>query len=526
MRFSNLTSQQSLLGTRFCNYVPAVLKHSDSRNLGWFIEFFCADASSSKMKRYRIKMNSLFRTSITERDFARQATDIVSELKQNLYHGWVPTRTSMSAESMYQSMAMQSNPMRQMMYAQACQPMLQFMVPQGSYAHTYSNNNVQVPVMPTMSTMPTMEVPKVETSFQEETTAPEVVDNEIDSTFMPELPNDELTEEPAAEPTPEILSAQQEDQMGVKITDMMAEFLEDRQPIVRPATFRSYKTLVKSLRIYIEQHYPDMRCREFTIKHAKDFIKWKEESMKETKENRNSKTKYGVSDRSVNNVIKGMRLVMGFAVEMKYMDENPFEKIKTRVVTSKRRELVDEDTLKKIDTHLRTTNQRGFLLVCMLLYNTFLLPNEIHQLQIKDVHLFDHKIILPGEAAKNKYERTVGLTEDIERLMLSLGIQNADQYDYLVGKDFKICDTMAPEHDYRVAWGKMRDELGLPEEMQLYSLKDTGITDSLESGVPSIDVMKQAGHHDLRITTKYANHEDKKLASKMYEKGLKFGKKE
>lgn len=136
MRFSNLTSQQSLLGTRFCNYVPAVLKHSDSRNLGWFIEFFCADASSSKMKRYRIKMNSLFRTSITERDFARQATDIVSELNQNLYHGWVPTRTSMSAESMYQSMAMQSNPMRQMMYAQACQPMLQFMVPQGAYAHT------------------------------------------------------------------------------------------------------------------------------------------------------------------------------------------------------------------------------------------------------------------------------------------------------------------------------------------------------------------------------------------------------
>ena len=518
MRFSNLTSQQSLLGTRFCNYVPAVLKHSDSRNLGWFIEFFCADASSSKMKRYRIKMNSLLRTSISERDFALQANNLVSELNQNLYHGWVPTRTTVSAESMYQSMAMQSSPMRQMMYAQACQPMLQFVMPQGAYAHTYSNNNVQVPVMPTM------EAPKVETSFQEETTAPEVVSNEIDSTIMPELPNDVLTEEPASEPTPEIMSAQPEEQLGMKITDMMAEFLEDRKPIVRPATFRSYKTLVKSMGKYIEQHYPDMRCREFTIKHAKEYVAWKEESMKETKENRNSNTKYGVSDRSVNNVIKGMRLVMGFAVEMKYMDENPFEKVKTRVVTSKRRELVDEDTLKKIDTHLRTTNQRGFLLVCMLLYNTFLRPNEIRQLQIKDVHLFDHKIILPGEAAKNKYERTVGLSEDIERLMLSLGIQNADQYDYLVGKDFKICDTMAPEHDYRVAWGKMRDELGLPEEMQLYSLKDTGITDSLESGIPSIDVMKQAGHHDLRITTKYASHEDKKLASKMYEKGLRFAK--
>lgn len=77
---------------------------------------------------------------------------------------------------------------------------------------------------------------------------------------------------------------------------------------------------------------------------------------------------------------------------------------------------------------------------------------------------------------------------------------------------------------YRIAWSKMREELDLPEEMQLYSLKDTGITDSLESGIPTIDVMKQAGHHDLRITTRYANHEDKKLASKTYEKGLRFGK--
>lgn len=118
-------------------------------------------------------------------------------------------------------------------------------------------------------------------------------------------------------------------------------------------------------------------AKSFTIRHAKEYITLKEASMKETKENRNSNTKYGVSDRSINNVIKGMRVVMGYAVEMKYMDGNPFEKVKTRVITSKHRELIDENTLKKIDTYLRTTNQRGFLLVCMLLYNTFLRPNEI-----------------------------------------------------------------------------------------------------------------------------------------------------
>ena len=110
------------------------------------------------------------------------------------------------------------------------------------------------------------------------------------------------------------------------------------------------------------------------------------------------------------------------------------------------------------------SDQKGFLLVCMLLYNTFLRPNEIRSLQIKDIHLFEHKIVLPEEAAKNKYERTVGITEEIEKLILDMGLNEAKSSDYLIGKEFKICDTMCPDHSYRKAWAKLRDELGMPEE--------------------------------------------------------------
>ena len=98
------------------------------------------------------------------------------------------------------------------------------------------------------------------------------------------------------------------------------------------------------------------------------------------------------------------------------------------------------------------SDQKGLLLVCMLLYNTFLRPNEIRSLQIKDIHLFEHKIVLPEEAAKNKYERTVGITEEIEKLILDMGLNEAKSTDYLIGKEFKICDTMCPDHSYRKAW--------------------------------------------------------------------------
>ena len=38
------------------------------------------------------------------------------------------------------------------------------------------------------------------------------------------------------------------------------------------------------------------------------------------------------------------------------------------------------------------------------------------------------------------------------------------------------CVIEYSEYDYRIVWSKMREELDSPEEMQLYSLKDTGIT--------------------------------------------------
>lgn len=533
MRFSNLTTQQSLLGTRFCNYVPAVLKHSDSRNLGWFIEFFCADMSDQKMKRYRIKMNSLFRSSITERDFALQANNLVAELNQNLLHGWVPNRTTLSSETMYQSMAMQSSPMRQMMYAQACQPMVQFVAGTGARMQAYAVNNVPMSYMMEPGTMPDItdapSMPKVakgKTTTVETQSPTLTIEDPIEVPMdepMPELPDDQIIDTDVVD-AQNHLSTYAEDPMGKSIADMLKEFIAEREETSRPNTMRSYRSIAKSIGAFINEKYPGMRCNEFNIRHAKEFIKWKEESMKETRDARNLNPKYGVSERSVNNVIKGMRLIWGYAVEMQYTDDNPFAKVKTRKIMSKRRDLVDKDTLTKIETHLRQKDQKGFLLVCMLLYNTFLRPNEIRSLQIKDINLFEHKIVLPEEAAKNKYERTVGITAEIEKLILDMGIGNAKSTDYLIGKDFMICDTICPDHSYRKAWAKLRDELNMPEEMQLYSLKDTGITDSLESGVPTIDVMKQAGHHDLGITSKYANHEDKNLASKMHEKGLKFGK--
>ena len=65
-------------------------------------------------------------------------------------------------------------------------------------------------------------------------------------------------------------------------------------------------------------------------------------------------------------------------------------------------------------------------------------------------------------------------------------------------------------------------ELGLPDTMQLYSFRDTGITDLLRSGLDPITVMHHADHHSLEITTRYANHVDAHLVDMMYNRKVGF----
>ena len=109
--------------------------------------------------------------------------------------------------------------------------------------------------------------------------------------------------------------------------------------------------------------------------------------------------------------------------------------------------------------------------------------------------------------------------------MLELNIDKLPIDYFICGKGLIPGLESAPESAYTKAWMNMRRELKLPDTMQLYSLKDTGITNMLENGVPAIDVMKQAGHHDLSMTTQYANHKDIRIAQKMYNNNLSFGTK-
>ena len=88
--------------------------------------------------------------------------------------------------------------------------------------------------------------------------------------------------------------------------------------------------------------------------------------------------------------------------------------------------------------------------------------------------------------------------------LLKKHIDNTNPNDYLFSvKDFKPGVKQVTPKKISDNWVKFRTLKKIPIQYQLYSLKDTGITDLLISGVPAIKVRDQARHHDLKITESY-----------------------
>ncbi len=71
-------------------------------------------------------------------------------------------------------------------------------------------------------------------------------------------------------------------------------------------------------------------------------------------------------------------------------------------------------------------------------------------------------------------------------------------------------------------WVKLRKDLDLPMEYQLYSLRDSGIVQLLNNGVAMQEVSKQADHSSLEITSKYAIHANKKASAQILDKCSDF----
>lgn len=291
-----------------------------------------------------------------------------------------------------------------------------------------------------------------------------------------------------------------------KIKDVIDVFIAEKSKDLRPATIRSYSSWCNIFYDYLTtRSLNGIYCSTVNKTIATAFMDY-------------SYMQKGISKRSYNNYVKQGRVFFEYAKEKGYSQQNPFETIKIKRADKKTRTIIDEESRQKLFDYFMGTDEIGMLLAINLIYGSLIRPAEIRQLKIGDIDFANRFINIKNTVAKTHYERKSLLSQESIDLMKKMNIDKLPKTYYILGYDVKPNEKQSPVNAYQKRFFRASKHLKLPKEMQLYSFRDTGIVDLLHSGVDTLDVMHLADHHDLSITTKYADHFDQNMAERVANK--------
>ncbi len=209
-----------------------------------------------------------------------------------------------------------------------------------------------------------------------------------------------------------------------------------------------------------------------------------------------------VSNKTYNNCLRFMKTLFLWFVEKEYTKTNPFEKLKPKRVDEKLREALPPDVRERIKTYIEQNDMHEYYCIMQLCYRCFVRPKEILMLKCGMVDLRSRTLRIPSTVAKNHKDRIIALPQDIFDFLAN-HLEGVAKDSYIFSKGYRPGKEMLTSRDTARTWSQMRKALGLPMEYKFYSLKDTGITEMLERGVPTKLVKELADHHSLEMTEKY-----------------------
>jgi integrase/recombinase XerD len=263
-----------------------------------------------------------------------------------------------------------------------------------------------------------------------------------------------------------------------------------KDDVARPDTLRTYNSNLNLLQQYIEEkNLKIVFALELNKNFCVNYLDW-------IYIERNS------APRTRNNHLTFLRLFSSFLIGRGILNENPTLGIQNMKLPPKRRKVFPEKIKQTIYKELMTY-ENGFHTLCMTTYFCLIRNTELAKLKVWMVKLNDNSIYIPKEFSKNKKDEIVTIPSQFLPA-ITKHLENSSSDYYVFSNDnFKPGAKKMEVKKIGRAWEGLRNKLKLESKYQFYSLKDTGITDLLNSGVPAIKVRDQARHHDIKITEMY-----------------------
>ena len=231
-----------------------------------------------------------------------------------------------------------------------------------------------------------------------------------------------------------------------------------------------------------------------------------------------------ISPRTYNNYLMFFRLLFNWMIEHDFISDNPFDRIKRKPkkLTKKKRRILTDHELNTLFEFLGKNNP-NYLCMSLLCYCCFLRPKEIVSLKCNDIDLIKQVVHIRSEIAKNDNDSFRTIPDVIVPILRNLELSNGGLYLFSgSGSDtpyeFSPGRTQVCSRKIAKYWDTyVRPACGFNQDLQFYSLKDSGVTKMLTEKIPINLVQKQADHSSVAMTAIYvgdlpeANTELKKV---------------
>lgn len=283
----------------------------------------------------------------------------------------------------------------------------------------------------------------------------------------------------------------------ISIKDAALKFLSLKENELREESLRSYRSYINIFIEWLNLSQKDKLITiDFTQYDAINYLDWITSYKK-------------VGSNTWNNYRSFMITLFAWLIERGFYNKNIFADIQPKKKVKKKRIIITGTDRKKIFEHLKE-NDLSFLVFLLFEFHCLMRPVEIFRMKIENIDLNNQIIALEGSQTKNKYNRNITIPNAFMPILLEFwskfNVDKCNKDYYLFSKKWVPDTFLLRTKDAGTKWSKLRENLKLPDEYQLYSLRDTSITEMLLSNISAKVVQTHADHHDLTITSGYADH--------------------
>lgn len=303
----------------------------------------------------------------------------------------------------------------------------------------------------------------------------------------------------------------QQTEQSVDIPNEVSRFLEVKKLERRsPKTIKTYgQTLGKFVEWYVNNEYAKVSTEVI-----RDYVRFMSQEKERWSDHPTSPTQgVGVSPRSINNIIRVLRIFFNFLVAEKLLADNPASTVKYQEEARDTFEIFSDDDILNL---LATPNRRTYTgmrdyTMMLILIDCGCRIGELTNIKVGDINFATRQIVISAEIAKTNETRVVPISQKtVKELRDLVNYVGGNKEDYVFLTQFGeryFADTFAK---MLKKYGKKAGITGV--RVSPHTFRNYMAVKFLKTNGDPFTLMRILGHKDFAMTNRYIKYSNVDLS--------------